>query len=503
MFIRTGLPRQHLKHLRRNVLINDRDMTVSQPERIAIVGGGFSGVMTAINLARLSRHPLQVTIINQGRPVARGVAYGTRRMEHLLNVAARNMSAFADRPDHFLQWLRTRSEYDMMPENELRERFIPRMIYGDYLRCLMQQHLQSPIEPLLVRTGFVEGEAVDVLPHDNGAVIRLSDGGRLEAERIVLATGNESPSGLPGSAELQDHPAWISNPWRSWENRLPPSGGTIVLLGTGLTTVDAVITVRALGWQGVLHAVSRNGWLPHAHFRGIEYPEFPLPGVDLADLGLKKLLLVVEQHCARLRELGANPAIIVDKMRPYTQRIWQRFTLEERMDFARHHAARWNVLRHRIAPEINAQLTTAQLTGQLQVHAAGIECVRADGNRVSVHLSGGRTLAGDLVINATGPNTKFTATGSVLLQNLIRRGLVAPDETEMGARVDVDHTIIGSNGKRSEIFLALGPLLRGTLWETVAVPELRGQARRVAETLLDHTAIEVPNYESVMMEYMI
>ncbi len=477
-------------------------MTTAQPEQIAIIGGGFSGTMTAVNLARLSRQPLEITIINQRRPTARGVAYGTRRMEHLLNVAARNMSAFPDLPDHFLQWLRTRSEYDMVPEMELRERFIPRMIYGDYLRGLMQQYLQSPMESAPVRTTFVEGEALDITPNGDGATIRLAVGGRVEAERIVLATGNEPPAGLPGSEALQAHAAWVGNPWQGWENRLPQSGGTVVLLGTGLTTVDAVITLRSMGWQGVVHAVSRNGWLPHAHFRGIEYPDFPPPGIDLADLGLKKLLELMEQHCARLRELGANPAIIVDKMRPHTQRVWQRFTLEERLEFAQRHAARWNVLRHRIAPEIHAQLTTAQLTGQLQVHAGRIEGVKAEGNRVRVQLSGGKALTGDLVINATGPNTKFTATSSVLLQNLLRRGLVTPDETEMGVRVDADHTIIGRDGERSSLFLALGPLLRGTRWETIAVPELRGQARRTAEALLDQprpVAVEEP----VMMEYMI
>ena len=113
----------------------------SQPERIAIIGGGFSGVMSAVNLARLSQRPLHLTLINHARPTGRGVAYGTRRGEHLLNVAARNMSAFPDLPDHFLQWLRTRSEYDTVPEIELRERFIPRLCYGDYLRGLSQQHL--------------------------------------------------------------------------------------------------------------------------------------------------------------------------------------------------------------------------------------------------------------------------------------------------------------------------------------------------------------------------
>jgi len=253
------------------------ELRSARTEEIAIIGGGFSGVMTAVNLARLSRKPLDLTLINHRRPVARGVAYGTRRQEHLLNVAARNMSAFPDLPDHFLQWLRTRSEYDTVPDMELRERFIPRMIYGDYLRGLMQHHLQSPKESEAVQTTFIEGEAVDILPQDGGAVIELADGTRIGANRIVLATGNEPPAGLPGANELSDNPAWVGNPWQPWENRLPPAGGTVLVLGTGLTTVDAVITLRALGWQGVVHAVSRNGWLPQSHFRGIEYPDFPPP----------------------------------------------------------------------------------------------------------------------------------------------------------------------------------------------------------------------------------
>ena len=77
-------------------------MPKSLPERIAIVGSGFSGLMTAVNLARLSTRPLQVTVINGRRQAGRGVAYGTRRPEHLLNVAARNMSAFRDEPDQRL-----------------------------------------------------------------------------------------------------------------------------------------------------------------------------------------------------------------------------------------------------------------------------------------------------------------------------------------------------------------------------------------------------------------
>ena len=103
-------------------------------KHVAIIGGGFSGSLTAVNLARLSAAgPLKITIINHGSPLGRGVAYSTRNSNHLLNVAARNMSALADQPSHFVEWLRTRSEFYEEPLDRLRERFVPRRIYGDYL----------------------------------------------------------------------------------------------------------------------------------------------------------------------------------------------------------------------------------------------------------------------------------------------------------------------------------------------------------------------------------
>src|SRR6185369_9367959 len=107
---------------------------------------------------------------------------------------------------------------------------------------------------------------------------------------------------------------------------------------------------------------------------------------------LKGLVALMEQHCARLQGIGANPMIVVDKLRPHTQRIWQKFTVEERREFVRNHAARWNVRRHRIAPEIHSQVSTARDAGQLQVHAARVERLEAEGKRVRVGLSDGKTL---------------------------------------------------------------------------------------------------------------
>ena len=453
-------------------------------ETVVIVGGGFCGTMTAVNLSRLADRPLRVVVVNRGHPTGRGVAYGTKRAEHLLNVAARNMSALADHPNHFVDWLRTRTEYADLPDPVLRETFVRRRAYGDYLRGLAQTYF-APVDPRPVRVEVVEDEATDVEPGETGCRVVLAAGDPISADRVVLATGNRPPA-EPTPGDPFRHPAYHPDPWADWADRLPDPGSDVVLLGTGLTMVDAFLTLDARGWRGTVHAVSRNGLLPLSHFRGIEYPEFPPPDPDR--LGLAGLVAVVERHCHRLQGLGANPAIVVDKLRPHTQKIWQAFTTDEKRDFGRRYAARWNVTRHRIPEPVHAKLMEAVTTGRLKVVAGRITGLSATGPRVRVEVettSGTTSVEGGLVVNCTGPHTRFSDTPVPLFRNLLERGLVRADELDMGIQADADFAVIDGAGRRSAVLSAVGPVLKGTLWETTAVPELRGQAMRVAQAVLE------------------
>lgn len=479
-------------------------MTTPGFQHIAVIGGGFSGTMAAVNLARLASAPLRVTLLNHGAPTGRGIAYGTRRAEHLLNVAARNMSALPDHPNHFLDWLRTRTEYADVPETELREAFLPRRLYGDYLRSLAQHYIR-PVAPRCgAELAQLNAEVLAVEPAGAGARLRLASGATLDADKVVLATGNEPPADLPGQNTVATHAAWCANPWLDWESRLP-AAGDIVLLGTGLTTVDAIVTLLALNWRGTIHAVSRHGLLPESHFKGVDDPHFPPPDVDLTTLGLAGLVRLLEENCARLRAAGLNPAMVVDKLRPHTQRIWGAFTDAERREFVAQHAARWNVLRHRIAPPIHRQVADALASGRLKVTRAAVTGVKPLGALLGVELRrpDGTTavMEAALALNCTGPHTRFSATRSPLLQQLLRDGLAQPDTMDMGLRVGPDFAVVSRDGRRPSCLYAIGPLLRGTLWESIAVPELRGQALRVAQTLLDAGAPAAA--EAAVLEYQI
>ena len=98
-------------------------------------------------------------------------------------------------------------------------------------------------------------------------------------------------------------------------------------------------------------------------------------------------------------------------------------------------------------------------------------------------------LEAGLVINGTGPQTSFTASSSPLYRKLLDAGRVVADDLDMGIRVDADFTALERDGCRSPVLFAIGPPIKGTLWETTAVPELRGQTLRVAQTMLEQCGL--------------
>lgn len=444
---------------------------------VVVVGGGFSGVVTAVNLARLTDTPLAVTVLNADRPAGRGVAYGTRRPEHLLNVVARNMSALADQPEHFIEWLGTRSDFADVPPAELRESFVPRRVYGDYLQALFLWYARSFADGKKVRIDSHTATVTDVEPRGDGARVRTADGRTFDADKVVLATGNPPPVDLPGLS--LDHPMYFRDPWGDWESRLPDPSRDVAILGTGLTTVDAFLTLRAMNWRGRIFAVSRNGLLPQSHFKAPDYPDFP--GDDPTGLGLDRLRTLFESHCGRLRERGLNPAVLVDKMRPFTQRVWQNLSVPEKRRFLTEFRTPWNVTRHRVAGSIHHELTAAIAAGKLEVVAGRITELSACEGGLKV-VAGGRELRVGAVVNCTGPAEE--SAGSELYRNLLCRGLVSADDLGLGVRAGADFAAIDSSGARSPWLMVLGPPLKGVLWETTAVPELRAQAFRVAEVVI-------------------
>lgn len=453
------------------------------PTTIAIVGGGFSGVLTAIHIARLWRgSPLNVVLIESAARSGAGAAFGTRCCKHLMNVRSQNMSALADDPDHFVRWAQDRG-LTIRPTS-----FAPRMWYADYISWLLEDVLRESWPGLSLTR--VTGRVTDIIPHDDDAHLWLDDGRRFAAQRVVLATGNLPPANPVSIAlSVQQSTRYVGNPWKPDVLRSIPAGEDVLLIGTGLTALDVALELHYQGHRGTIHGLSRRGQIPQAHSgeTHVGLPRAPME-LSLARGSTLALLRGVRAAIRRSAKEGDDWRTVLDALRQVTPQLWQSLGLGERMRFLRHLQPYWDTHRHRIPPEVASAVRLLRENGQFIIHRGRIsECaMRDDHVMVRVQPRGmahGVTLRVGRLINCTGPNCDVRDTPDSLLTNLKRRQLVVADPCGLGVLTTAEGAVIHGSGRQSRWLYVVGPLRKARLWECTAVPELRVHAFELAALL--------------------
>src|SRR5579871_6557334 len=157
---------------------------------VAIIGGGFSGSLLAVQLLRDSS-PDRILLIERNTSFGRGVAYATGNDSHLLNVRAGNMSAFSDRPDHFLDWLRSHPQAGAIVTTPDRLTFVSRRLYGSYIQDILAGEITG--QRGAPRLGLVADEAVALHDSGNGYRLKVAGGRHYDVDIAVLAVGNFPP----------------------------------------------------------------------------------------------------------------------------------------------------------------------------------------------------------------------------------------------------------------------------------------------------------------------
>lgn len=412
-------------------------------ERIAIIGFGFSGLMLVANLVRRAAASSEIYIIDPALN-ARGMAYSTPYDVHLLNVRAANMHAFADEKDHFVQWLAQHHAH-YTPQD-----FVPRRIYGDYLESIWN----STQELAAVRKIFlklVPSVAVAINKHGGEFAVITERGDAIAVQQIVLATGNEvKPAHAPIERVLQE-------PWTDGAlAQAAKEQGPILLIGTGLTAVDMALALRTEGYQGEIIAYSRNGLLPQPH-----HDYGPAEALDASEVNALQTLRDWSRWL-RAKTRGEWRGV-VDGLRPFTQSSWQKLRTRQQQIFFKRAASFWGVHRHRMAPEIAQQL-------------AGDKKFRVVNRKECARQAPQATLA----INCTGTELNIERSARPLLKSLLSQRLIEPHGNGAGIAIDSHYR---AWGEAYPNLFSIGALLTGQLLESTAVPELRVQARDIAETV--------------------
>lgn len=464
---------------------------------IAIVGAGFCGTVTAINLLQQSHgEPLRIVLIDRERH-ARGAAYAAHASSHLLNVPAGRMSALSSDPMSFLRFAQ-RTHPAATAED-----FLPRALYGDYLEEMLATAERAA--PAHIRLELVRGSvlSLDIWRPGHTFILGFDGGHELMATEVVLALGNGSPPELAGPDELRTSLRLIENPWA--EPQIFARDESVLIVGTGLTMADMVGTALQSGsGPRRLHAISRHGLVPprQTAFRHSHSQFDALPLLRVASFSMRQLFRVVRETCRAAEERGGDWREAITFVRTLAPRLWSKLPLNERRRFLRHVKAYWDIHRHRLPPSARAAIDELRQSQRLIVHAGRLVQLQPEGNRVRVTWRPrGQTqtsvLVVDRVLNCTGPDYRCGSSRDPLIRNLVANGLIQPDELDTGLRTAPSGRVLNLMGHATRGLYYVGPMLRADHWEATAVQELREHAERLVRQLVLPTerraAIQIVN----------
>ena len=427
---------------------------------VAIVGGGFSGTIIA---AQLAHRGIRSALIDGRGRLGKGVAYSTTEPAHLLNVPAEAMSAWSDDPDHFARRVEAAGGD--------RRGYAQRRLFGRYLGEILDEAVATG------RTEAIAAMALGAKRQNGGWTVELDDGTTVASRALVLAVGNQEPGPLSAFAGIGDQ--FVSDPWGSTARKavedLAASDEPTLLIGTGLTMIDLVLSLDAAGHRNKIIGLSRRGLVPHSH---ADYAEAPIEAHEVPNGSLRALFRWLRRRSA---EVGWRAA--VDSLRPHTRSLWQSLDQQEQLRFLRHARAWWDVRRSRIAPEVASTIARLIGEGRLEIIAGRAISARDTGEALEVDIRrrgapSAQTMLFATAFNCTGPLHAIARTKDPLLRSLIDAGQVRPDR--LGIALQVDEHSRASGG---EHIWALGPLTRGCYWEIIAVPDIREQAAAVAEDI--------------------
>lgn len=449
---------------------------------IAIIGGGAAGAAVFGELLR--RHDRRGTIhwVTGCSEPGRGVAYATDDERHLLNVRAAGMGLFTDQKDDFLQHA-SRCLGQAQGSD-----FLPRRLFGEFIEAQVRARMtEAQASGVRFQVHHVRATAVR-RQTDRDYRVELGQGNPVAVGAVVLAIGALAPRPLKTvSAEALNSGTYVLDPWNQEETS--PAPRRVLVIGTGLTAVDTLISAATRWPHAELVAVSRHGLLP---FRHPAAPVAPYPFQE----DLNAALLTADGVGAMtglVREALADPAAtdwraVIDGLRPINARLWQGLTQAQRRQFLRHLRWVWEASRHRTAPASSETVQALIESGRLQLHAARVLAVDGRGplavtvrSRATQRTS---TIAADRVIQATGLDTAVAYAHDPLLAQLLDEGLATPDALQLGVAAEADGQLLDAEGQPQPGLYGIGSLLRGNLWECTAMPEIRAAAHRVAHTLV-------------------
>lgn len=457
---------------------------------ITIIGGGASGALILINILKyFPDAPISIKWIERSGEFGTGTAYSTDKDYHLLNVPANVMGLFHDYANDFFEWLLkkgyTYSEHD----------YVPRKIYGDYIKENLFAFLKRN-ENIYIE--LIQAEIIDIEKEVNHYILIQQNGKRIKSDVVLLCTGNF----LPANPQLIDmeyteHPSYFRNPWSNDIHQSIKRTDDILIIGTGLTMVDKMLDLYHQIHKGKIYAISRNGYLPFTHYPCSRHQKYPDYKEELLQAtSTRELYTIIRYHIDKGIKSGIDWRVVVDTIRPALPEIWDNLPLKEKKTFFRRVGSIWTVVRHRI-PVICADIIhLLKDKKQLSVLAGRLKEIKETENGFIVsYLDKQERYRKEIVvqkiINCSGPQLNPKNTDSLLFKNLLNKEMICIDQLGLGFNALTDGKLLDKHNNVIPGLYTVGNGLKGVLFESTAIPEIRLQAYNLAKELIQQNVEKI------------
>lgn len=452
--------------------------------KILIAGAGFSGTHALDTLVKSLRVPADIIVCDKDlQRVGGGIAYSGSTAEdfHQTNIAAKRMGL-------------SRAFRDAVNPDQVASR---RLVGAFLMERLAETTDEAKRKGMTIR--FIQGEVTDLIEIGQGVKAKI-EGIRDYYDLFdsaIVATGNSDLKRLPcinkhlmSDAHFLEH--YIEDQWtKSSKGKIAsiPKDAPVLILGTGLSSYDAVRSLLRNGHSGQITMMSRNGlehfkypenhtWpdvhLPRPHFMNLlSQPEkakraFIREFYDWTGIEVNLTNFTYRQR-ENMRSGPNKPSLLPEQV----LKSWERFVpeiidnlgIEVSSTLLARYSSLITVLRVGAGKEVCDEMAKAKANGQLFIIASDINGMTPTSNGVTVHYipkssAKPQCAAFHTVISALGYNFDYKKPKSELWQNLINRGYTSPHPLGIGVKASMDETVHGQL-ENSDFIYALGASVVG------------------------------------------
>lgn len=501
--------------------------TLQSSKRILVVGGGAAGLSIVAHLIKnliatnlTIRSSIEIILFEKNKRIGPGVAYGTTSDVNLLNTPSRTMGIYACKPNHFLCWLQNnlskwQSEFPSLSVEP--DSTPPRRLYGIYLEHVALEVAETA-KKHGIRLRYCHSEIVDIDVKTSETFLHCSDGIIISGNIVVLAIGTFTSSSF---RHLRGLKGYFSSPYPE-EKLLPfiPPSENVCIIGSRLSAIDAILTLKSAGHRGKISCVSRSGMFPcvqghwkeykrkfltkdsfqritkdgkknlrfvellallNKEIKGAEGKFFSLKNFNQKKASAKTILRREIASASKERKWQSALYDTNDLLTP----IWQMLSDEDKKTIVREYLGTFLTFRAAFPIQNAKQLYRLLEKKELEI-LEGLNSIQYDPTKEKFQV----TLLDSLIetnylIDATGGCSDIRFTEHVLIGKLKEKGLIVQHPFG-GINLDAKTlNIIDAYGHRHSRFFVIGGLAKGVHLVTNLLEYIAKTSEKIAISIIE------------------